>query len=559
MTVSSKTLQIFLLFFLAMDTLLIAADNSVEGEQQNLPIEVKPKRKPPSLSLSLILQDPIDRMITELRTLSPTGEVDSWCSVIANYYWYERWNTQTMTLNQLKDKIVESGFSEDGIHMINRAIDRLIITGPNGFAGLKTPPSFNRSSIMPLPHVTWDYPEEEHSPQKPDRCPTPFAPLSSAFDKLLFESGENTPLQSNEFTESSPDLPPVLEIIVKQKPKPEYVATRVLSASTIKQQLQKFIAGQDEALASLSLIVHRMLCNGSLLDFGEKSASRPAHCILTGPSGCGKSETLRQLSIFAKIPVLHINAPCITAEGYKGLNFSEIVGNFSKTNRNPRSAIVVLEEIDKLGSRCPDDQKNFGTEIQKLLLSYLDGNAVTTSNGICEISNWLFIGTGAFSELTKKCKRERRSSVRKTTAVTHEDLKKVGFLPEFANRFKTIIPYKNHTKATMLEVLSKEGSPLEEIRGEFKKFYNVNLVFEPSVLDKLAEISLKVDTGVRALHTILGKILEPYYDLASTLIGTDLEGHDKQIKISLKEIEKSIDAFDVEEENEDAPPPGMYL
>ena len=76
----------------------------------------------------------------------------------------------------------------------------------------------------------------------------------------------------------------------------------------------------------------------------------------------------------------------------------------------------------------------------------------------------------------------------------------------------------------------------------------------------MAEISLKVDTGVRALHTILGNILEPYYDVAaSMLISEDLEGFEKQLEVHLKDIEKSLAAFDVEDEEEDRPPFGMYM
>lgn len=558
----SKKLQTFLLLFLAVNTTVTAQDCSMDGDQQKPPIDEqtglkKTRIKPPSLSLSLINEDPFDKMITKLSFLRVSSGIEPWCQAIADYYWHERWSRDPMTLLQLRDKIFTKDLPDGGIHMVKRAITKLIVFGPpRAYNGLQTPPSFVGKSTSPVPHVVFT--NTVFPPQLPVRYPTPFAPSGNFCDKPLPKDGELTPLLPQLLPEEDDRVLHMVDApVVEKKSKPMYAAMHALPASTIRQHLQKFIAGQDEALTSLSLIIHRLLCNEILLNASQKAASKPSHCILTGPSGSGKSETVKQLSLFAKIPILHINAPCITAEGYKGTNFSSVVGNFYKANNNPKSAIIVLEEIDKLGSNR-DDPKNFGTEIQKLLLSYLDGNSIATSNGTCDISNWLFIGTGAFSVLDNG--RRQRSSTRKATATTHDDLKRAGFLPEFANRFKAIIPYKNHTKATMLEILTKEGSPLEEKKSEFKRFYNVNLAFEPSILEKLAEISLKVKTGVRALDTILGKVLEPYYDLATTLMGTDFESEEKHIDIRLKDIKASLEAFDVvEEKDDDAPPFGMYL
>ncbi len=504
--------KIFLLNLVLLTTQLMAAtDAPISGDQQEG--GTKKRRTPPSL----ILEDPFDSLMERLKSLNMSGKITPWYEEISDYYYNLRFNTDMSNLPDLRLRILSNGLPDGGEHMVNSAFDFLILHGP--VERLKTPPSFIKY-----------------------RPPTPFAPGSIYGD--IF--GEESPI--------SP-LPTVLEIIVDKMDKPIYAATRVVPASLIKQHLQKYIAGQDEALTSLSLIVHRFLCNGMLIGTGQKPSGKPSHCILTGPSGTGKSETLRQLSLFLNLPVLYINAPCITSEGYKGINISDVVGNFWKANKEPSTAIVVLEEVDKLGTRDEGSSKNFGMEIQKLLLSSLDGNPVSTANGVCDISNWLFVGTGAFSMLNKQ---KGRASVRKATATTHEDLKKAGLLPEFANRIRSIIPYKSHTRATMLEVLTKEDSPLEQIKGEFKKFYNVNLVFEPSILVRLAEISLKVDTGVRSVQTILGKVLEPYYEQAFALMDAD-PVDEKHLQVNLKDIEKSLQVFDVEEEKEDCPPFGMYL
>jgi len=129
---------------------------------------------------------------------------------------------------------------------------------------------------------------------------------------------------------------------------------------------------------------------------------------------------------------LHINACSLTSEGYKGFNFSEAVANFCALNKNPKSAIVAIDEIDKLASNgAEEDDKNFGLAIQQVLLSYLDGNPVCKDKESYNIKNWWFIFTGAFSKIKGL---HYENGQRETTARTHNDLIGYGFAPEFVGR-----------------------------------------------------------------------------------------------------------------------------
>ena len=119
--------------------------------------------------------------------------------------------------------------------------------------------------------------------------------------------------------------------------------------------MMSFIAGQDDSLEALSFLAHRFLCNKLLVDRGGIPASNPSHCVLTGPTGCGKSESLKQLGLFLSVPILNINARSLTDEGFKGQNFSECVSSFCEENGNPKSAIIAIDEIDKLASRGDDE------------------------------------------------------------------------------------------------------------------------------------------------------------------------------------------------------------
>ncbi len=370
--------------------------------------------------------------------------------------------------------------------------------------------------------------------------------INLAFTRLLDKTGLKNMQPDEELMipKTTIHLSPVLMSMI---PEP----LRAHKVQVIADHLKKFIAGQDEAVASLSFLAHRYLCNKILVDAGKLPASRPAHCILTGPTGCGKSECLKRLGQFLDVPILHINARSLTDEGFKGTNFSQVVGRFCKSNRNSKLAIVAVDEIDKLASREDDGTKNFGLAIQRVLLSCLDGNPVSEDKISYDVSNWWFVGTGAFSGL--KGLHDGKDE-RSTTARTHADVIMAGFEPEFAGRFQSIIPFSDHTVVTMMDVITREGSPLNQVQNEFRQFYNVTLNFENQALQRLAEASIKISLGVRSLHTILNFALQPFYVKADDLVGGELT-------VGLDDLLPALEKFkrDDKKIERNPPPYGMYI
>lgn len=321
----------------------------------------------------------------------------------------------------------------------------------------------------------------------------------------------------------------------------------------ISSHLKNLIAGQDDALEQISLFAHRFLCNKVLVDRQQSPASKPPHCILTGPTGCGKSETLKQLGKFLNVAVMHVNARSLTDEGYKGTNFSEMVDSFCKANGKPKSAIVAIDELDKLAFDDTEGSKDFGKAVQRVLLSCLDGNPICKEGNSYDISNWWFIGTGAFSG----CKgiHDTEKDERSTTARTHEDIIAYGFEPEFCGRFPSIIAFKGHTLETMVSVITREGSPINIAKKEFKLFYNIDLEFEEKALQKLAKASVEVGLGVRSLHTILNEVLPQHYRASCAGLVSD------KLVITEKEVQVVIDklANDKKFKKEELPYPHMYI
>lgn len=348
-----------------------------------------------------------------------------------------------------------------------------------------------------------------------------------------------TPPPSLDLGPSRLALPESLTVDSLDSPKDSPIVGRLaLSAEEIFIHLSRFIAGQDEALQSLSFLAHRFLCNKLLIDKSRPPASRPSHCIVTGPTGCGKSETIKKLGEFLEVPILHLNARSLTDEGFKGYNFSEAVAAFCKAHQDPRSAIVAVDEVDKLGVLTEDSIKNFGKSVQHVLLAPLDGHVVSFEEKTFVPMNWWFIGTGAFSGLKG---RHDAKGGRDTTARTHKDVISYGFEPEFVARFHSIIPFCGHTIDTMIGVISKENSPLDQAKKEFKQFYDIDLLIEESALRSLAAISIEINLGVRSLNTVLNNALRPFYKRASELLQKDQEN--KTLTVTLEDIKPAIVKF----------------
>lgn len=456
--------------------------------------------------------DPFGKLMRTLNFLSVSkGKIEPWKNAISAYQQSLSDNAEISTLVSIREKILGEPLAKRRMAMVNRAFSSLTddSTAPIAFA------------------------------------PMPCSPMQI----IVFQTPamREKPVLSSETRKRVAAKLPILSSVMEGRDL--LVGKEAIPAQAIMAHMMNFIAGQDDALNALSFLAHRFLCNKLLIDRGSAPASNPSHCILTGPTGCGKSESLKQLGLFLGVPILNINARSLTDEGFKGQNFSECVSSFCEENGNPKSAIIAIDEIDKLSSRGEEGVKNFGRAIQRVLLSPLDGNAIALKGKRFELTNWWFIGTGAFSNLKG---RHDTGGERATTARTQQDIISAGFEPEFVGRFPSVIAFKGHTIATMMDVIDRDGSPLRKIQNEFKRFYGVNLTVEAAALQRLASTSIEINLGVRSLYTILNIALQPFYGQAMELIA--VEG-DAALVATLKDIMPAITRYiaDNKEPKEEIP------
>lgn len=98
--------------------------------------------------------------------------------------------------------------------------------------------------------------------------------------------------------------------------------------------------------------------------------------------------------------------------------------------------------------------------------------------------------------------------------VEPDDLVSYGLIPELIGRLHSIATLKEISKESMVKILTE---PKNSIVRQYKKLFtidDVQLSFEESALEAIAELALKRKTGARGLRTILEEVmLDVMYEL----------------------------------------------
>ena len=160
--------------------------------------------------------------------------------------------------------------------------------------------------------------------------------------------------------------------------------------------------------------------------------------------------------------------------------------------RCEQEGIVFIDEIDKVagkgnGKSGPDVSRE---GVQRDILPIVEGSTVNTKYGRIKTDYILFIAAGAFH--TAKI----------------EDL-----IPELLGRFPIQVELQNLTKEDFINILTSTKNSIIQQYSELLKVDNINLVFDESAIDEIAEISVRENEtseniGARRLHTIMENLLE---------------------------------------------------
>ena len=324
----------------------------------------------------------------------------------------------------------------------------------------------------------------------------------------------------------------------KEGPKPVFSIDNIPAPHKIKEELDKYIIGQDRAKKVISVAAYnhyKRVKTGTMDDIEiEKS-----NILLLGPTGCGKTYIVKTLASLLDVPLAIADATSLTEAGYIGDDIESVVSKLLAAADNDvektEKGIVFIDEIDKIAKKKNVNSRDVsGESVQQGLLKLLEGADVevpvgaNSKNAMVPLTtintrNILFICGGAFPDLeriirerlTKQTSigfaaeiRDKYDSEKDILKyVTNEDLRKFGMIPEFIGRLPIVCPLQG-LDADMLVKILKE--PKNAILKQYQKLLaldEVQLEFDDDALLAIAEKALEKDTGARALRSIIEEFM----------------------------------------------------